>query len=70
MCRFLRKMQKILANIKTNCLFLLTQPAIAQQYEHTYKMIDSEKSNDNKRQEEIYQKRKTEIFYGFSTELR
>ena len=63
-------MQKILANIKTNCLFLLTQLAIAQQYEHTYKMIDSEESNDNKKQEEIYQKRKTEIFYSFLTESR
>ena len=29
------------------------QLATTQQYEHTYKTIDSEKFNDNKRQEEI-----------------
>ena len=50
---FLRRKQKIVANIETNCHFLLTEPAITQQYEHTYKMIDSENSNDNKRLEEI-----------------
>ena len=60
MCRFLRKKQKILGNIETNCLFLLTQQAITQQYEHTYKMIDSEKSNDNKRQEKILEIPKNE----------
>ena len=53
MRRFLRKKQKILANIETNCHFLLTEPAFTQQYEHTYKMIDGEKSNDKKKQEEI-----------------
>ena len=58
--RFLRKKQKILENIETNCLFLLTQQAITQQYEHTYKMIDSEKSNDNKRQEKILEIPKNE----------
>ena len=36
------------------------QPAITQQYGHTYTMIDSEKSNDNKRQEEILEIPKTE----------
>ena len=46
-------MQNILANIGTNCLFLLVQAAITQQYEHTYKMIHGERSNDNEMQEEI-----------------
>ena len=56
----LRKKQNIIANIKTNCHFLLTQPAYTQQCEHTYKMIDSEKSNDNKKQEEILEIPKNE----------
>ena len=46
-------MQNILANIGTNCLFLLMQAVITQQYEHTYKMIHGERSNDNEMQEEI-----------------
>ena len=29
------------------------EPAITQQYEHTYKMIHSESSNENEMQEEI-----------------
>ena len=43
----------ILANIETSCLFLLMQPVITHQYQHTYKLINSEKSNDNEIQEEI-----------------
>ena len=58
--RFLRKKQKIPANIEINCHFPLTEPAFTQQYEHTYKMIDGEKSNDKKRQEEILEIPKNE----------
>ena len=56
----LRKKQNILANIEKNCHFLLTQTAYTQQCEHTYKMIDSEMSNDNKKQEELLEIPKNE----------
>ena len=58
--RSLRKKQKILANMETNCHFLLTQPAFTLQCEHPYKLTDSEKSNDNKRQEETLEVPKNE----------
>ena len=56
----LRKKQNILANIEKNCHFLLTQTAYTQQCEHTYKMIDSEMSNDEKKQEELLEIPKNE----------
>ena len=56
----LRKKQNILATIEKNCHFLLTQTAYTQQCEHTYKMIDSEMSNDNKKQEELLEIPKNE----------
>lgn len=36
-----------------NCWILLTQSAITHQFEHTYKIIDSERSIGNERQKEI-----------------
>ena len=56
----LRKKQNILATIEKNCHFLLAQTAYTQQCEHTYKMIDSEMSNDNKKQEELLEIPKNE----------
>ena len=53
--KFLREKQEIPGNIETNCIFLLMQPAITQQYENTCNtnktMIHSESSNDNEMQE-------------------
>ena len=38
---------------RNNLSFFLMEPAIIQQYQHTYEMIHSESSKDNKMQEEI-----------------